>query len=277
MYFLSPELFLRYTGAMGKYPSFGVILTRLMNHRQMDVASLSAVSGLPEASLHQLLSGEPPLPSHLLGLSSAFGLHLVDLYVIADVPVPEALAPQDPAAESETVRLIGIVKALPSGQRARIRRLVREAPQEPREPSGPVRSYGQQDGGSGALLINLCGNRNLRTLPATAGTLMRLTEERVYLASSTINSIGRGRVPLTSKLIAGFATILGISTGDLAAITGVESVESPLPQDSPAAELAGLLWDCRRLTMAQVKSICDEAKLMLLSVSDDSAEESGTR
>jgi len=262
---------------MGRYPGFGVILSRLMNHRRMGAASLSAASGLQETDLQQLLSGEPPLHSHLVGLSSAFGLHVADFYVIADIPVPEALAPQDPKAESGAVSLIEITMALPSDQRVRVRRLVEEAPQEPRELSDTVRSYDQQEAGSGALLVNLCCNRNLHSLPATAKTLALLTEGRVYLASSTISAIGRGRAPLTSKLIAGFATILGISTGDLAAIAGLESVESPLPEHSLAAELAGLLWNCRRLTVAQVKSVCDEAKLMLLSVPGDSADESGTR
>ena len=262
---------------MSGYPGFGVILARLMNRRKMDAASLSAASGVSEADLHRLLSGEPPLPSHLLGLSAAFGLHIADLYVIADVPVPEVFAPQDPTAESEAVRLIEITMALPYDQRARVRRLVEEAPQEPREPSGPVRSYDQREAGPGALLVNLCGNRNLHSLPATAKTLALLTEERVYLASSTISAIGRGRAPLTSKLIFGFATILGISTGDLATVAGLESVEPPLPQDSPAAELAGLLWDCRRLTAVQVKAVRDEAKLMLLSAPGDFADERGTR
>jgi hypothetical protein len=248
---------------MDRYPGFGVILARLMNHRELDAASLSAVSGFPEAGLHRLLAGEPPLPSHLLGFSAAFGLHVADLYVIADVPVPEALAPQDPKAESGAVRLIEITMALPSDQRARVGRLVEEAPQESRQPSDPVRSYDQQEAGSGALLVNLCGNRNLHSLPATAKTLALLTDGRVYLASATINAIGSGRAPLTSQLIAGFAAILGIPAGVLAAIAGLESVESPLPQGSLAAELAGLLWNCRRLTVAQVKSVCDEAKLML--------------
>lgn len=242
------------------YPDFGVIMTRLMNHRRLDGASLCAASGIAEADLERLLSGRPPSAPQLEGLSSAFGLHLADLYVIADVPVPEALAPLDPAAESGAVKLVEITMGLPAQDRDRVRRLVEGAPQESREPSGPVRSYNQQEAGFGAMLVNLCGNRNLHTLPATAKTLALLTDGRVYLASSTISSIGRGRVPLTPKLMAGFATVLGIPVGDLAAMTGLESAEPPPPQDSLSAELAELLWSCRRLTLSQLKSICDEAR-----------------
>ncbi|MGW7381719.1 hypothetical protein [Streptomyces sp. NPDC054794] len=51
----------------------------------------------------------------------------------------------------------------------------------------------------------------------------------------------------------GFATALGISAGGLAAIIGVELPESPRPDDLLAAEMAGLLSNCRRLTAAQAE------------------------
>ena len=256
---------------MDGYRGFAVILARLMYFRQMDAVSLSAISGIPEADLHQLLSGEPPLPSHLHNLSSAFGLHAADIYVFANVPVPEVLAPQDPAAEPAVVRLIAITMTLPPELRTHVHRLVEEAPQESRGAFEPQRSYDPEAAGYGALLINLCGNRNLHSLPAIAKTLAMLTEERVYLASTTISAIGRGRTPVTSKLIAGFATILGVSTHTLAAIIGFESADLTLAPDPLTAELSDLLWKCRRLTAAQVESVYGEARAILASKSDGSA------
>lgn len=150
--------------------------------------------------------------------------HADDLYVIADVPAPEARIPWDPAAGSGIASLVKITMVLPSDHRARVHRLVDQLPHELRDPpSLPPRTYDQHQSGFGAMLANLlCGNRNLHSLTAAAKTLALLTDGRVYLAASTISGIGRGRVPLTPDLVTGFATALGISAGDLAAIIGVE-------------------------------------------------------
>jgi hypothetical protein len=254
---------------MDGYPGFGVVLTRLMKYFQMDVASLSVVSGISEADFHRLCSGGVPLSSHLLGLSAAFGLHAADIYVIADVSVPEELSPQDVAAEPMVVRLVEIVMDLLPEQRLHVRRLVEDASQEPRVSVASSRSYDQREAGFGALLINLCGNRNLHSLPATAKSLALLTDGQVYLASSTISAIGRGRAPVTSKLVAGFAVTLGIPVGVLAAIIGCEPAGLSVALESTATELADLLWNCRRLTATQAAAIYDEAKSMQGSTPGD--------
>jgi hypothetical protein len=168
--------------------------------------------------------------------------------------------------------------ALPSDQRTRVHGMVGQLPQEPRDrPSDPPRTYDQQ-AGFGAMLANLlCGNRNLLSPTAAAKTLALLTDGRVYLAASTISGIGRGRVPLTPDRVTGFATALGISAGDLGAITGVEVTEPSRPDDPLAAEMAGLLWNCRRLTAAQAECVRDEAKSMLVAVPDDATDEDWNR
>lgn len=91
-----------------------------------------------------------------------------------------------------------------------------------------------------------CGNRNLRFLTAAAKIVAMFTEGRMYLAASEISSIGSGRVPLISDRVKAFATALGILDPDLAAITGVELREPPRPEDRLAAEMTGLLSNCRQ-------------------------------
>lgn len=264
---------------MANHPGFGVLLTRLLSNRRVDVAWLSSASGVPETELRAVISGVPPLASQLDDLASALGFHAADLYVIADLRGPEALTPRDPAAGSAIADLVRIAMALPSGQRAHIHRLVDQLPLELKErPSAPPFMYDQQEVGFGAMLANLlCGNRNLHSPTAAAKTLALLTEGRVYLAASTISGIGRGRVPLTPDRVAGFATALGIPAGDLAAITGVELREPSRPDEPLAAEMARLLWNCRRLTMAQAGRVRDEAESMLVAVPDDASGEDWNR
>ena len=260
---------------MGSYPAFGDLLTRLLEHRRLDVSDLSRVSGIPEANLGSVVSGAPPSAWQLNALASALGIRVADLYVIADVPVPPALAPLDPAVGSKAVDIVQIAMALPSGQRARVRGLIEQAPQAARgDPSGPSQVYNQREAGFGAMLANLlCGNRNLRSLTAAARALALLTSGRMYLSAATISGIGRNRVPITPKLLVGFATVLGIPAGDLAAVVGVEIVESSCPENLLAAEMASLLWDCRRLTAAQAEHVHDEAQAMLVPVPDNAPSE----
>lgn len=168
--------------------------------------------------------------------------------------------------------LVQIMLALPMDRRAYVHRLlIDQLPLDDDErPSPPPLVYDQHEAGSGAILANLlCLNRNLHSPTAAAKILALLTEGRVYLAASTVSGIGRGRRALTADRVAGFATTLGIPGGDLAAITAVELRETSEPDDSLAAEMARLLWNCRRLTTAQVEYVRDEADSMLVAVPDD--------
>ncbi|MGW2822727.1 hypothetical protein ACWC24_17260 [Streptomyces sp. NPDC001443] len=260
---------------MANYPDFGALLTRLLEHRGVDFAWLADASGIPETELRSVVSGTPPPAAQLDDLASALGFHAIDLHVIAAIPRPESFAPRDPAVGSAIADLIHITMALPADQRTRIQRIVDQLPQEREErPSGSPYMYDQQEAGFGAMLANLlCGNRNLRSLTGAAKTVALLTEGRVYLAASTISGIGRGRVPLTPDLVAGFESVLGIPPGDLAAIVGVALPEPSRPDDPRAAEMARLLWSCRSLNASQVQCMRDEAESMLIVVPDDASDE----
>ncbi|MFI2372302.1 hypothetical protein [Streptomyces sp. NPDC018833] len=262
---------------MADHPNFGELLTRLLNQRRSDVAWLSSASGIPEAELRAVVLGTPPSSRQLDALASALGFHAEDLHVIAGVPVPEARTPRDPAAASGTVSLVKITMALPPDQRARIHRLVDELPRELRVgPSAPA--YDRQRGGFGATLVNLlCGNRLQNSVPSAAKALALLTRGRVHLAASTINGIGQGRVPLTPELVTGFAVTLGMPPSDLAAVTGVDLSEPSWPADPLAEEMAGLLWNCRRLTADQAQHAYDAANSMLVAVPEDAPEEDWNR
>ncbi|MGI5457127.1 hypothetical protein ACQEWB_28985 [Streptomyces sp. CA-249302] len=264
---------------MTGHPGFGELLARLLNHRRKDVAWLFSTSGVPETELRAVVSGTPPRAFQLDALASALGLHAADLHVIADAPAPEPLTPRDPAAGAEVVQLVQVSMALPSHQRANVQRLVDEQPPEREEhPCASPLSYDQHAAGFGAMLANLlCANRNLHSVTAAAKILALLTEGRVYRSAATISGIGRGRVPLTPDLVAGFATALGIPVGVLATITGVELRDVPRPGDELAAEMAGLLWNCRRLTTTQVERVRDAAESMLVPVPDDAPSEDWNR
>ncbi|MFI8233652.1 hypothetical protein ACIGDI_32980 [Streptomyces sp. NPDC085900] len=56
-----------------------------------------------------------------------------------------------------------------------------------------------------------------------------------------------------------------------------ELVEPPWPDDPLPAEMAGLLWSCRRLTPVQVGLVRDEAESMLVPVPDDASAEEWNR
>ncbi|WP_051950879.1 hypothetical protein [Actinacidiphila yeochonensis] len=245
----------------------------------MDAVWLSAASGVPESELQQVLAGEPPTAPHLGALARALGFHAADLHVMAGVPVPDALAPVDPAAGPATARLLRITMALPPDQRDHVHRSVERLPQEP--PDGTVErpgAYDQEHAGFGAMLVNLlCGNRNLHPMSAAVHTLGLLSGGHVVLSPSTVNAVGRGRAELTPSRVAGFAAALGIPAGDLAAVAGVGLPEPSWPDDPLAAEAAGLLWNCRRLTGSQAERLRVEAEAMLVAVPDDAADEDWNR
>ncbi|KAB8186975.1 hypothetical protein FH608_046680 [Nonomuraea phyllanthi] len=260
---------------MADRPDFGVLLTRLLDYRQTDIAWLASVSGIPESELRSVSDGAPPSPSQLHDLAGALGFHAADLFVIADLPVPETLTPCEPAAGSTLSRLVRVTMALPEDQRTYLHETVERLPQLPRVcPADPPRTYYQGDGGFGEMLVTmLCINRNLHSPVAAAKILALLTQGRVYLSPSTLHSIAAGRAPLNPIWLAGFATTLGIPAGDLAAVTRVDLSEAVLSHDPLAAEMATLLWGCRRLTAHQIERVCTEAEAMLLAVPDNASSD----
>ena len=258
-----------------------MLLTRLLRHRGTNTTWLSASSGVPESEIRSVIDGTPLSQPQLHALAPALGFHAADLFVIADVPVPEELAPLDRAAGNAITSLVRTTMALSPGHRLRTHRLVGELPQESRQPSEPVKPYmtfNQREEGFGAMLVSmLCSNRNLDSPTNAAKAVLMLTRGRMYLSAATYLVIGHGRTAVRSDWLAGFASALGIPAGDLAAITGIDLPGEPLRDDPLAFEMAGLIWNLRRLSAAQAKHVLDEANAMLVVVPDDAPQREWNR
>lgn len=267
---------------MADNPGFGVLLTRLLNRRQTDVAWLASACGICEGELRAVTDGASPSPSQLEVLAAPLGFHTADLFVIAGLSVPEPFQPCEPATGHQLWHLIEVTMALPTDQRTHVRETAEQLPQLAHiRPADPPRTYYQDDGGFGAMLVTLlCANRNLHSPSAAARILGDLGG--VCLAASTINSIGSGRAPLTPIWLVGFAITLGVPPADLAAITDVDisdlDISAVAPSDdSLAAEMAELLWTSRRLSVSQIKHVRAEAEAMLVAVPDDASNDDWNR
>ncbi|WP_203944672.1 hypothetical protein [Planotetraspora thailandica] len=60
-------------------------------------------------------------------------------------------------------------------------------------------------------------------------------------------------------MLADLVILLDISVGDLAAIADTDLTERSVAK---GLEVAGLIWDARRLTADQLQKICEEAERM---------------
>jgi hypothetical protein len=242
---------------MSGYPGFGVLLARLLDHRELGLADLARQSRFPEPELLTVRDGAPPDPSLLRQLAPALGLHTADLFVMAWVPVPDELIPLDPGAGRLIPSLVRTAVRLPPQARARLRDFAQSLPQHDRPQPHPVPPPRKQyEPGFGATLARLLDNRNLDWAPA-ANTLALL--DSPPLAPATIGAIGRGRKELTPSLLAAFATLLGIPAGDLAALGGIQLPDTVSSPDGPLSEIADLIWDVRRLTTDQIRQVIGQA------------------
>lgn len=205
-----------------------------------------------------MLDGARPTPSLLRAIAPAFGLHAADVFVIAGVPVPDDLAPLDPAAARSISWLMNVLSRLPAEGRSQLRELVASLPYAERAEGGSPPFYGHPDGSCGSVIMGMLGNRNLN-LSGAAKALGLVTGGRLYLAQSTIAMIGHGRKELTPDLLTGFAVLLDAPADDLFTLAGIDppgEVEAPGPA---AIELARLIWALRRLSAEQVRQVRDWA------------------
>ncbi|MFV2176728.1 hypothetical protein ACFHW2_21340 [Actinomadura sp. LOL_016] len=247
---------------MAEYPGFGVLVARLSGHRDLDVDALARLAGVEESELQAVYDGAAPSPAQVRALAPALGFHVADMFVIADMGVPDELAPLDAGARTRVSQLVGLAVRLSPDRRRRLFQLVAALPQEDRtQPVPPPRAHEQYQPGLGALFLRMLGNRNLGWLGA-AKTLAHLTNGHVYLAASMIGMVGHGRKELTPDLVTGFAIVLGIPADDLAAMTGIELGGVTMPHNPAAADVAELIWNVRRLKADQVRQLCDEAESM---------------
>ncbi|MEU6034606.1 hypothetical protein ABZ801_04290 [Actinomadura sp. NPDC047616] len=254
-------------------PAFGLLLMRLLDHRQSDISSLSQVAGVPEDELRSVVDGLRPSPSLLQALAPALNLHAADLFAMAGRDVPDALAPLDASARQYIDDLVIDAICLPADRRSQLRRLVRDLPQEQRKGSFAAwRVFDPHKAGFGAVVANmLYGNRNLGCMEA-AKALACCSNGRMYVSASTIVLIARGQIELTPDRLANLATLLDFPAGDLAAITGVALPDGSPPEDPAAADVAALLWDVRRLTAAQMQYVGAQAAAMRRAIPDDAID-----
>ncbi|MDI1466302.1 helix-turn-helix transcriptional regulator [Catellatospora sp. KI3] len=70
---------------------FGALLSCLMANRNLSAPGLAAITGLPEATLARLLSGDrPPAPDQLTALAEALDLRVDDLFALSGTALPES-------------------------------------------------------------------------------------------------------------------------------------------------------------------------------------------
>jgi hypothetical protein len=172
--------------------------------------------------------------------------------------VPDDLAPRDEAAGDLLDDLVDAALELPRERRSDLLQYARSLPRTPRTaPLPEPPAHERYAPSAGGVLVRLLHNRNLHA--SAAVRILSALAKVGPLSAATIGSIGHGRVELTPRLVAGFATLLAIPGADLAALTGVEPVHIGPPLDPGAPEIAELIWDVRSLTAAQVRQVIDEA------------------
>jgi hypothetical protein len=256
-----------------KFPPFGVLLGRLLDHRRSDVGSLAQAASVSEVELRDVVGGARPGPELLRALAPALELHAADLFAMAGQQVPDDLAPLDASARQYIDELVNYTLCLPADQRAEVRRFARELPQEPRrEPNVPWKWCDPQEGGFGALVANLLyANRNLNRLGAVFA-LACCSNGRMYVSAATVAMIGQGKVALTPEKLAELSTLIDIPPGDLAAITGIPLPDGAPPEDPAAADAAALIWEVRRLSAEQLWRVCVRAEDMRFALPDNAID-----
>lgn len=235
------------------FSSPGGLLTRLLDHRGLGIRDLPGQAGIPESEARAVLDeAAAPDPSFLQKLASILGWHPEDLYVLADLPVPEHLMPLEPGMGRLVRDFVRNSLKLSAESRERLVESVRALPQQHRsqQPSPAPEAYRRFPPGLGSLLVRMLDNRNLDWLSAT--DLLYLAGGPI-LSGSMVGSVGLGRKRVTPQLLASFATVLGIPVGDLAAVGGVEVPADIAPRNPAATEMATLIWEARRLTSWQLR------------------------
>lgn len=230
-------------------------LGRLLRRRSLGVGDLSAMADVPESELRAVIDdGGTPDFQVLLGLSSALDLHLADLFVLANVQVPEELAPADSTAGGLVPSIVQSAVKLPSHSRRRLLEFARSLPQCDRIGSVPEpKDYERYPPGFGGILVRMLENRNLKWV--SSAKLLYILGGSSPMSAHVIGALGQGRREVTPRLVADFAAVLGISAEDLAAVGGMEIHEDDFPVNPAAADLAMLIWETRRLTREQVQQL----------------------
>ncbi|MET8647683.1 hypothetical protein [Streptomyces sp. NPDC004675] len=216
-------------------------------------------AGLTVDEVCGVLAGEAPGEGLLRRLAAALRFHVVDLFILAGLPVPDDVAPLDAGAERWVPGIVMDAVCLPVGSRRELLQLVGSLPQEERRSAFTPRWTAPIGEGPGDRLIRMLRYRNLDRM-GMAKTLAVVTP--TYLSAATYGLIGSGRTELTPRLLTDFAAVLGIDARELAALTGVFLQDAPAPPASAAQYVATLLWEVRRLSEGQAQNIAALARSM---------------
>lgn len=213
---------------------------------------------MSEPELGRVLDGDVPSSALLRRLAPAVGLHAADLFALAGVALPDDLAPLDPRASVWTPIIVNLAMFMPPERRQLLRELVESLPREARtQPTRAPKSYEHYGSDFGGILVRMLHARNLDWLGGAKATT---TVADIPLSAITVGAIGQGRKELTPELLTGFAEVLGISPGLLSALTGIALPSDVPAKGSSAADMAGLIWNMRDLTLDQVLQVYHEAK-----------------
>ncbi|MEV0091992.1 hypothetical protein [Streptomyces sp. NPDC050738] len=235
---------------------FGTMLAWLLDHRALDARELAERAESTADDIRAVCAGSIPGPELLRQLAPALGFHAADLFILAGLQVPDDLAPLDAAAGRWGARIVMDAVHLPSAGRQEVLRLIRSLPREKRSSPFSPHQYGNLSDRPGGRLIRMASYRNLGRSDL-AHVLAVLTPS--YLSASTYTVIGADRKELTPRLVADFASLLGVDARELAGLTGVALSESPAPAAQEAVDAAALLWAARGLSTTQAESVAELA------------------
>ncbi|WKD36468.1 hypothetical protein [Streptomyces xanthophaeus] len=243
---------------MTEHPGSGVMLTRLLDHRDLRVQEPADRAGSTTHEIRAVLAGAAPGEELLRRIAPVLGLPAVDLFVLAGLAVPDDLAPLDAAAGRSAPYIAMDAAHLPASERRELLQLARSLPQEER-PSVFAPKRLAPDAGPGGRVVRMLQYRNLDRL-GMAKLLAVVTP--TYLSAATYGVIGSGGMELTPRLVTDFAALLGIDARELAVLTGVDLGEVPPPPAPEAVDAAALLWEARRLSAAQAQHVAELARAM---------------
>jgi hypothetical protein len=231
-------------------PGFAALLGRLLAHRGVDAAALARAADVREREVDAVLAGAEASPQLLRRLAPALRLHTADLFVMAGLVVPDDLRAAGVTRPSSVASLIEDAAWLSPESRSELYRFMRSLPVEfPARPGPP--SYDRYLPGPSAMVLRLLKNRNID--PGQCAKLLLLVGGGPYVSHATVPRLGNRTVALTAEYVTGFAHLLGISPGDLAAVTGVGPPVDSVWAHPDRVELAEMAWAARRLNSDQLK------------------------
>ncbi|WP_460117969.1 hypothetical protein [Streptomyces phaeofaciens] len=241
---------------MTEDPGFGVMLARLLDHRELSARELGVRAGVTANEVLAVLAGEAPGEELLRRIAPAVGFHAVDLFVLAGLAVPDDMAPLDAAAERWAPYIVMDALHLLVAERRELLRLMCSLPQEERRSVFAAKRLAPLAGPGGRVIRML----QYRNLGRTGMAKLLAVVTPTYLSAATYGVIGDGRKELTPRLVTDFAALLGTDARELAALTGVRLREVPPPPAPEAVDAAALLWEARRLSAAQAQHVRELAR-----------------